>query len=487
MKTMKHVLCWMLVAAMVFGMMPVATFATESEVVGRETVSLNGEWQFTDGDTTTTVTVPHSWGDNPEQVTKTCYYERDIDVAGYEGKDLFLYFEAVAKIANVYIDDVLIGTHKGGYYAFAMDITDACAGKDSVHLKVEVTNIDMQTIPMFSDFTFFGGIYRDAWLVAVDPAAYISNEDYGSNGLYVLPEVDLETGAAAVNSTVMVTNEEEAVVEVEILDAEGTVVASAEKTVEAGYVQEVVLDEIVIENAHLWQGIFDPYLYTVKATVSVDGVELDCVEDEIGLRTFEVVDGVSYGNGTLEQDCVFVWSGIQLKKNETVKVEAIGTKDGEVVYTDTIDTWYWSVAAEIESDSNLNKVYDGEPVAEPEYTVTVEGEDITDEAEVTIEWYKVVEGTDDESENPGYEGGTPDYDTGSNPGSGDILDDFVDADQIAPYALEAMRWAVENGLVIGDDTGRLDPQGSVERIELATFLKRWCEDIAPDSDLPYYP
>ena len=77
--------------------------------------------------------------------------------------------------------------------------------------------------------------------------------------------------------------------------------------------------------------------------------------------------------------------------------------------------------------------------------------------------------------------------SGYNPGSGDILDDFVDADQIAPYALEAMRWAIENGLVIGDDTGRLDPQGSVERIELATFLKRWGEDIAPDSDLPYYP
>ena len=131
------------------------------------------------------------------------------------------------------------------------------------------------------------------------------------------------------------------------------------------------------------------------------------------------VDGVSQGKGKLEQDCVFVWSGIQLKKNETVEVKAVGYKDGQAVYTDTIDTWYWSVAAEITSDSDLNKVYDGEPVAEPEYTVTVEGEDITDEAEVTIEWYQVVEGADDDSENPGYEGGTPDYDTGYGPGYDD--------------------------------------------------------------------
>ena len=52
------------------------------------------------------------------------------------------------------------------------------------------------------------------------------------------------------------------------------------------------------------------------------------------------------------------------------------------------------------------------------------------------------------------------------------------ADQIADYAVDAMRWAVENGLVIGDDNGYLAPQGTVERAELATFLTRWCEDIA---------
>ena len=41
-----------------------------------------------------------------------------------------------------------------------------------------------------------------------------------------------------------------------------------------------------------------------------------------------------------------------------------------------------------------------------------------------------------------------------------------------------MRWPVENGLVIGDDNAYLAPQGTVERAELATFLTRWCEDIA---------
>ena len=54
----------------------------------------------------------------------------------------------------------------------------------------------------------------------------------------------------------------------------------------------------------------------------------------------------------------------------------------------------------------------------------------------------------------------------------------VHADQIADYAVDAMRWPVENGLVIGDDNAYLAPQGTVERAELATFLTRWCEDIA---------
>ena len=52
---------------------------------------------------------------------------------------------------------------------------------------------------------------------------------------------------------------------------------------------------------------------------------------------------------------------------------------------------------------------------------------------------------------------------------------FTDTDRIGGYALEAVRWAVENGIVIGHSDGRFDPQGLTTRAQAASMLQRFCE------------
>ena len=52
------------------------------------------------------------------------------------------------------------------------------------------------------------------------------------------------------------------------------------------------------------------------------------------------------------------------------------------------------------------------------------------------------------------------------------LTGFSDAAAVSGWAVEAMDWAVSNGLLTGKPGGKLDPQGSVTRAEAATLIQR---------------
>ena len=52
---------------------------------------------------------------------------------------------------------------------------------------------------------------------------------------------------------------------------------------------------------------------------------------------------------------------------------------------------------------------------------------------------------------------------------------FADVTSISPWAQDAMRWAVQEGLLTGKDGARLDPQGTATRAEVAAILARFIE------------
>lgn len=150
---------------------PTASYAATGSA-GRSTVLINDGWRFDAGTTDFTgwdfptgvssgeVTLPHSWeylnpqfSYIPAMNQKTVTYTRQLDVSAYQGKNLFIKFYGVSRDASVYIDDELIGTHVGGYSAFVFNLTDAVRGKSSVTLKVEVTNVSTDSIPINVDYT----------------------------------------------------------------------------------------------------------------------------------------------------------------------------------------------------------------------------------------------------------------------------------------------------------------------------------------------
>lgn len=66
---------------------------------------------------------------------------------------------------------------------------------------------------------------------------------------------------------------------------------------------------------------------------------------------------------------------------------------------------------------------------------------------------------------------------GSPAASGPALD-FTDADSASPWALDALRWAVDQGLMSGKGGGVLDPGGTATRAEVAQLLMNYCERAA---------
>ena len=54
------------------------------------------------------------------------------------------------------------------------------------------------------------------------------------------------------------------------------------------------------------------------------------------------------------------------------------------------------------------------------------------------------------------------------------FDNFADADEVSPYATEAIAWAVDNGILNGDGD-RLLPAMPATRAQVAIMIMRFCE------------
>ncbi|OUQ82115.1 hypothetical protein B5E42_10390 [Flavonifractor sp. An10] len=65
------------------------------------------------------------------------------------------------------------------------------------------------------------------------------------------------------------------------------------------------------------------------------------------------------------------------------------------------------------------------------------------------------------------------YRYAGSPAPAGTLDGFADAASASAYAVDALRWAVGEGLLTGKDGGRLDPTGTASRAELAQILARF--------------
>lgn len=291
-------------------LMPSPAIGQASGGAPRSRTSLNAGWRFHKGDVAQaqsarfddrgweSVSLPHTWNAADARVKEAPYYRgigwyrRSLQLpATSAGRRIFLWFEGANQVADVWVNGQVAGRHVGGYTAFALDVTKLVAfGRPNV-VAVRVNNVhDPEIPPLSADFTFYGGLYRDAWLVVTDPV-HLSVTDHAGPGIYVdareLPAG--EHALAHVRGSVVNDGRLPRRVRVvtRVLDAAGTEAATLSSTVPVPAGRTVAFEQtsVPIRQPHLWSPD-DPYLYTVRTELRDGERVLDRVEVPFGFRWY---------------------------------------------------------------------------------------------------------------------------------------------------------------------------------------------------------
>lgn len=294
--------------------------AGSAAVSAREVIDFNKGWAFRKAPATTdvmqaatvwngrwdSVSVPHTWNAHDMQrnvnnfYEGTAYYKKTFDApAEWNGKRIFLRFEGVGACAEVYVNGRLTGSHRGGYSAFACEISGELKAGARNEVVVKADNAARpDVIPVNHQlFGVYGGIYRPVQLIVAEPC-HIAVTDHASSGVYITQR-NVSRRSADVKIRVKLDNGSlrpvSLVLETLVSDAEGKTVAASrhEISLSAQGLQNYDT-ELRINKPHLWQGRRDPYLYRVTVRLTVDGRVVDECVQPLGLRHFEVVAGKGF-------------------------------------------------------------------------------------------------------------------------------------------------------------------------------------------------
>ena len=264
--------------------------------------NLNKDWRFLkepcaidelEGKRFVKVDIPHTWNafdgqDGGDDYHRgLCWYKKSFAVSEKINGRAYIEFEAVNSVANVYLNGIHLGEHRGGYSRFRYDITAHLTPGENM-LLVSADNSHFEDVyPLFADFTFYGGIYRNVNLVICEQV-HFDMMDFASDGVFVTQkEVSKDIARLEIKSSLVNENGDADVeVSVAIKDADGEQIAkkTQELTVK-GRMQSLI--EIDIINPHLWNGIMDPYLYECDVELLVEGKVMDSISIPTGLRFFE--------------------------------------------------------------------------------------------------------------------------------------------------------------------------------------------------------
>ncbi|MFI3294917.1 MAG: glycoside hydrolase family 2 TIM barrel-domain containing protein [Rikenellaceae bacterium] len=202
----------------------------------------------------------------------------------YSGKRLVLYFEAIMGKSKIWVNGELVKEQFGGYLPIAVEVDKYLkAGRENV-IAVWCDNSNDPIYPPGKpqealDFCYFGGIYRDTWLIATNKKCYITDEnmaDRVAGGGTFISTAEIANHRAVVAVTTDIVGKGQ--INYQLKDQQGMVVAQSRNNATAA---------LVVENPQLWTPQ-TPYLYELEVSV-IDsrGNLLDSYMKKVGVRTIE--------------------------------------------------------------------------------------------------------------------------------------------------------------------------------------------------------
>ncbi len=255
-----------------------------------EWLNLNGLWNYAilpvgkqkpgsfDGEILVPFAIESSLSGVQKRVGKDneLWYQREFTVPSkWKNNIILLHFGAVDWKADVWVNDVKVGQHTGGYTPFSFDITPALtSGKNTLVVKVwDSTDQGYQprgkqvNKPEGIWYTPVTGIWQTVWIEPV-PHNYIKN-------IKITPDIDVNTlTIEAAASKVSKANR----VEVKVL--EGTHVVAKGQSI-----NNLPVDVLMPQNARLWSP-GDPFLYDLEITLFDGSKQLDKVKSYAAMRKY---------------------------------------------------------------------------------------------------------------------------------------------------------------------------------------------------------
>ena len=256
----------------------------------RNIININEDWLFAKGTADIAVregekiNLPHTWnaqdgydGGN-DYFRGTCVYAKTLKKSDLPEADLY-YLEICGanSSADVYLNGAQLAHHDGGYSTWRVNLTDGL--KEENELVITVDNSANETVyPQMADFTFYGGIYRNVNIIAVNDS-HFDLDYYGGPGIKITPVVDGKDANVEVEVFVKNLKEGQKLVYT-LYDKEENEIDKIESTEQ--------LVSFTIKDAHLWHGRRDPYLYCCEVEIVCDDVVLDNVCSRFGCRSFKI-------------------------------------------------------------------------------------------------------------------------------------------------------------------------------------------------------
>jgi len=276
----------------------------------RKIISINSLWKFQkekiipdkenpDVSGWEIVNLPHTWnakdvlddGNRGYYRGKGWYYKKLHGHFTPDNKSYFLYFEGANQYAEIFVNGKKAGEHIGGYSAFTIDITPYLVNSDYNELLVLVDNSkDLNIPPLSADFTFFGGIYRDVFLIET-AKVHFNLLDHGSKGIFInTSKVDLKNATITVKGSIRNTVKTATKYQLNysVRNRSGEVILNGTKKIKIAKkdtINPFEIKNINIPSPELWSPD-TPYLYKLEIAIANEEKTLDEEVVNFGIRNF---------------------------------------------------------------------------------------------------------------------------------------------------------------------------------------------------------
>lgn len=285
---------------------------------GREVFSMNPAWRFYKGGmegaeacgfddrSWQVVSLPNGIEYLPTESSGCINYQGEVwyrkhftPAETLKGKKLFLHFEAIMGKSKIYVNGRLLAEHYGGYLPVSVDMTQVVKwGEDNV-IAVWADNRDDATYAPGKpqdvlDYTYFGGIYRDCWLIAHNQV-FITDPNYenqkAGGGLLVAFDRVSDTSADILLQTHVRNDGVRSFsgrVVYTLVDSVGREVATTQSKLSVGRGTAVTCrGKMKVKQPQLWTPAA-PYLYKLKVLIhDADGRVVDGYYRRVGIRSIE--------------------------------------------------------------------------------------------------------------------------------------------------------------------------------------------------------